>query len=151
MPDRVRAAAGVSDRFPRIYTLAWLAVTLGIAMRLVPILESNPRRFRRLVQATFPVALSIVIVLAASPWVSDHLKRSRKSARAVAAAGLAQCPLDRARHGRRQSSRAFGYGRPTSNTLVELADRGIRVQRRAGRLFLDLAFPCNYIHRTMDA
>ena len=28
---------------PRIYSLAWVAVTLGIAMRLVPVLESNPR------------------------------------------------------------------------------------------------------------
>ena len=94
-------------------------------MRLVPVLESNPRRFRRLVQATLPVALSIFIVLAASPWLSDHLKKSRESARALPPAGLPNVlliVLDTVAAGHLG---LFGYGRPTSNTLVELADHGI--------------------------
>ena len=52
--------------FPRIYTTAWLAVSLGVASRLVPLLESNPRRFRRFVQVSFPVALMTLLFLGAS-------------------------------------------------------------------------------------
>ena len=40
--------------FPRIYALAWLPVTLGVAARLVPFLERHNRSFRRLVLDQLP-------------------------------------------------------------------------------------------------
>ena len=86
--------------FPRIYTLAWLVVALGIAARLVPMCRAHARALRRFVQVSSPVALGMVVILGASPWAGDHWKQSRAQCAAVAAAGLVQCPLDRARRGR---------------------------------------------------
>ena len=85
--------------FPRIYTLAWLSVTVGIATRLVPVLESNPRRFRRAVKISFPLAVAILLYLGGSIWVNDQIKRSRESARPMPAAGVVQRPFDRDGHG----------------------------------------------------
>src|SRR4029077_10565330 len=46
--------------FPRIYSLAWLVVALGIATRLVPLLERKRRILGQFVLASFPAALAIV-------------------------------------------------------------------------------------------
>lgn len=43
--------------FPRIYTLAWLALTLGLACHLVPWIESYAWRFQWFVQVSLPLAL----------------------------------------------------------------------------------------------
>ena len=112
--------------FPRIYTLAWLAVTLGIAARLVPVLESNPRRFRRAVQGSLLLAVGILLYLGGSIWVNDQNKRSRESARPMPAPGspnVLLIVLDTVAAGHLN---LYGYERPTSPTLVELAGRGIR-------------------------
>ena len=47
--------------FPRIYTLAWLALTLGIALRLVPVLESQSAALPAAGTGNPPVALAILI------------------------------------------------------------------------------------------
>jgi arylsulfatase A-like enzyme len=112
--------------FPQIYTLAWMALTLGLASHLVPRLESNARRFRRFVRVSFPVALVTLLLLGASPWIKDRIKRSRESARALPPPGspnLLWIVLDTvaASH-----LNLYGYPRPTSTTLVELAEQGIR-------------------------
>jgi arylsulfatase A-like enzyme len=111
---------------PRIYTLAWLAVTLGLASHLVPRLESKVRRFRRFVQVTFPVALVTLLLLGASPWIKDRIKQSRESARALPPPGspnLLLIVLDTVAAGHLN---LYGYPRATSTSLVELAERGIR-------------------------
>ena len=63
--------------FPRIYGLAWLVLALGVAARLVPLFERNARGFQWFVQASFPVALGMVVILGASPWVGDRIKQLR--------------------------------------------------------------------------
>ena len=45
----------------------------------------------------------------------------------------------------------YGYERPTSTTLVELAGRGIRFDSARAASSWTLAIPCNNVHRTMDA
>src|SRR6476620_11536024 len=67
--------------FPRIYSWAWLAVTAGVAARLVPVLELHRRQVRRFVQLSFPVAFATLLLLAASPWIRDRIEQSRAGAR----------------------------------------------------------------------
>jgi arylsulfatase A-like enzyme len=112
--------------FPRIYSLAWLALTLGIAARLVPLLESNPRRFRRFVQVSFPVAIGILLLLGASPWVGDQIKQSRERARPVPPPGSPNVLLIVLDTVAASHLNLYGYVRATSTTLLELAERGIR-------------------------
>jgi arylsulfatase A-like enzyme len=112
--------------FPRIYTLAWLALTLGVATRLVPLLESNSRRFRQFVQVSFPMALATLLVLGASPWIKDRIKQSRENARPVPPPGSPNLLLIVLDTVAASHLNLYGYPRPTSTTLVELAERGIR-------------------------
>ena len=64
--------------FPRIYTLAWFVLTLGMATWLVPLLERASRGFRRFVLVSFPMAVVIVAILGASLWVDDLRKNARE-------------------------------------------------------------------------
>ena len=112
--------------FPRIYSLAWLAVTVGVAARLVPILESNLRRFRRAVRLSFPLFVGILFYLGGADWVNDRIKRSRESARPLPAAGSPNLLLIVLDTVAARPLNLYGYERPTSPTLVELAGRGIR-------------------------
>ena len=112
--------------FPRIYTLAWFVVTLGVAARLVPRLERNAPGFRRFVRASFPVVLGMVVILRAAPWIGDRIEHSRASARPLPPPGspnVLLIVLDTVAAGHLS---LHGYDRPTSTTLVELAERGIR-------------------------
>ncbi len=111
---------------PRIYTLGWLAVTLGIAMRLVPVLDSNRRSFARIVRLSLPPALGILLVLAASPWVNDQLEQSREMARASPPQGSPNVLLIVLDTVAASHLSLYGYERPTSKSLVELAERGFR-------------------------
>jgi arylsulfatase A-like enzyme len=112
--------------FPRVYALAWLAVTAGIASRLVAVFEANPLRFRRAVQLSFPLALAICIGLGAIPFASDRIKQSREADRAFPREGSPNILLIVLDTVAAQHLSLYGYTRPTSTTLVELAARGIR-------------------------
>jgi arylsulfatase A-like enzyme len=112
--------------FPRIYTAASAAVALGIAARLVPVIERHGRTFRRIVAFGTPAALAIVLVLAAVPRVAGLIERSREQARPLPPRGSANVlliVLDTVAAGHLS---LYGYDRPTSTTLVELAQQGIR-------------------------
>jgi arylsulfatase A-like enzyme len=112
--------------FPRIYSLAWLVVALGVAARLDPLGERHAPGFRRFVQVSFPVALGIALILGASPWVGDWIKRSRALTRPLPPPGspnILLIVLDTVAAGHLS---LYGYDRATSSTLVELAERGIR-------------------------
>jgi hypothetical protein len=112
--------------FPRIYSLAWLVVALGVASRLVPLCERNARGFRRFVQVSFPVILGIALILGASPWVGDRIKHSRARARPLPPPGSSNVLLiilDTVAAG--HLSR-YGYDRATSPSLAEIAEQGIR-------------------------
>jgi arylsulfatase A-like enzyme len=112
--------------FPRIYSLAWFLLALGATARLVPLCEGNARAFRRFVQVSFPVVLGMVLVLGASPWLRDRWKQARAGTRPLPPPGSANVlliVLDTVAAGHLS---LYGYDRPTSPTLAELAQRGIR-------------------------
>jgi arylsulfatase A-like enzyme len=97
-----------------------------VATRLVPLLERNARGFRRLVHISLPVALGLVVILGASPWVADRIKQSRAEAQPLPPPGSPNVLLivmDTVAAGHLS---LHGYDRPTSTTLVELAEQGIR-------------------------
>jgi arylsulfatase A-like enzyme len=112
--------------FPKIYGLAWLLVMLGVAARLVPALERRAVGFRGLVRLSFPILAGIVAMLAASLWVSDRARESSERARPMPPPGapnILLIVLDTVAAGHLD---LYGYGRPTSPTLGELARAGIR-------------------------
>jgi arylsulfatase A-like enzyme len=112
--------------FPRIYGLAWFIVTLGMAARLVPLVERRGRGFRRFVLVSFPAAIVVVASLAASLWAGDRAKQARENAQAMPPPGSPNVLLivmDTVAAGHLS---LHGYGRATSTTLVELAERGIQ-------------------------
>ena len=112
--------------FPKIYGLAWLMVALGLAARLVPLLERNGRAFRRFVLYGFPAAAAIVAILGASLWVGDRVKHAHERAQPLPSPGSPNVLLivmDTVAAGHLN---LYGYDRPTSTTLIELAERGIR-------------------------
>jgi arylsulfatase A-like enzyme len=119
--------------FPRIYSLAWLVVMLGVAARLVPFLERHGPGFRRFVLHSFPVAVAIVAILGGSHWSGDRARQARESARPLPPPGspnVLLIVLDTVAAGHLG---IHGYYRATSTTLMELADRGIRFDSaRAG-------------------
>jgi arylsulfatase A-like enzyme len=112
--------------FPRIYSLAWLVVALGLAARLVPHIERRSGGLWRFVLVSFPAAALVVASLGATLWVGDWVKQSRQNARPMPPPGSPNVLLivmDTVAAGHLS---LHGYHRATSPTLVELAERGIR-------------------------
>ena len=112
--------------FPRIYGLAWFVAALGIASRLVPLVERRSRGFRRFVLVSFPAAIALVAGLGGSIWVSDRFKEWRENGRPLPPPGSPNVLLivmDTVAAGHLS---LYGHDRPTTTTLVELAGRGIR-------------------------
>ncbi len=112
--------------FPRIYSLAWLVVVLGLAVRLVPLVETRSRGFRRFAIASFPAAVAVVACLGASLWIGERINQARERARPLPPSGSPNVLLivmDTVAAGHMS---LHGYDRATSATLVELAERGIR-------------------------
>ena len=137
--------------FPRIYSLAWLVVALGLAARLVPLFERRSRGFRRFVLVSFPAAVAVVAILGASLWVGDRIKQVRERCAALAAAGVAECPLDRAGH-RRGGPPEPAWLRPGHQHDLGRARRARdSVRFRSGGLIMDAAISCDHVYRTMVA
>jgi arylsulfatase A-like enzyme len=112
--------------FPQIYSLAWLLVAFGVAIRLVPLLERRAQAFRRLVQISLPEVVLVVAILAATPWFLDRTKLSREIARPEPPPGSPNALLivmDTVAAGHLS---LHGYNRATSKTLIELAEQGIQ-------------------------
>ncbi len=114
---------------PRIHGLAWFAVTLGVAARLVPALERHAAGFRRLLRLSFPIVAGLVLVLAATSWGGDRIREWRQGRRPLPAPGSPNVLLVVLDTVAAEHLSLYGYGRPTSPALVELAGRGIRFDR----------------------
>jgi arylsulfatase A-like enzyme len=112
--------------FPEIYDWAWLLVSLGIAMRLVAILERRGSGVRRLVRLSFPVLAGLLGLLAASIWVGDRAKGWREASRPAPAPGSPNVLLIVLDTVAADHLGLYGYDRPTSRSIDELARRGIR-------------------------
>jgi arylsulfatase A-like enzyme len=114
---------------PRIHVLAGIVVAMGLAARLVPALERHAAGWRRFVCVSFAPLAAAALVLALSLWVGDLLAGWREAGRPMppsSSANVLLIVLDTvaARH-----LGLYGYDRPTSPTLDELAARGIRFER----------------------
>jgi arylsulfatase A-like enzyme len=114
--------------FPKIYAAALLPIAAGVAVWIVPIIERNRGRFHRFVLAGFLLPLAIVAILAGSLWYRDHSKQVAENTRPLPRPGspnVLMLVLDTvaASH-----ASVNGYNRATTNTLSELASRGIRFE-----------------------
>lgn len=112
--------------FPRIYGLASLVLAAGIAARLVPAIRRHGRGFRRVVLITTVAGLGIVLTLAATPSITRRIRIAREGSRPMPPGGAPNVlliVLDTVAAGHLS---LYGYGRPTSTTLKEIADMGIR-------------------------
>jgi len=114
---------------PRIHGLAWFVVTLGGAARLVPALEQHAAGFRRLLRFSFPIVTGLVVILAATLWGGDRIRAWRQGARPLPAPGSPNVLLVVLDTVAAEHLSLYGYERPTSPTMVELAERGIRFDR----------------------
>ncbi len=111
--------------FPRVYSLAWLLMALGMATRLVPLIERASRGLRHFVVVSFPLAVAILAILGGSLWVGGRSRQVRENARPLPPPGspnVLLIVLDTVAAGHLS---LHGYHRATSPTLVELAGRGI--------------------------
>jgi hypothetical protein len=112
--------------FPRVYGLAWLVVALGMATRVVPLIERHGLRLQRFIQLSFPVAVTTVAILGGSLWLSDQMKQKHESARPLPAPGSPNVLLITLDTVAASHLNLHGYRRATCTTLVELAERGVR-------------------------
>jgi arylsulfatase A-like enzyme len=111
---------------PQIYSGAWLILTFGIAVRVVPRLERSAARLRRGLALTLPVVLGSVLAAAGFVIGRDRLKEWREAGRPLPAArapNVLLIVLDTVRADRLS---LYGYHRATSPALDRLAQRGIR-------------------------
>jgi arylsulfatase A-like enzyme len=109
----------------RIYTLAWLAIALGIAFRLVPWLEFHSRIAKRTLLVSFPLAVVIFATLAASLWMVDRPRQLHEWTRSLPGPEFPNVLLVILDTVAADHLDLYGYPRPTSTTLRELAQRGI--------------------------
>jgi arylsulfatase A-like enzyme len=113
----------------RIYGPAGFVLALGLATRLVPLLERHATGFRWLVRVSFPVVVGLVPILAASLWSVDRLRAWREEARSLPPPGSPNVLLIVLDTVGADHLSLHGYNRPTSPTMDELAARGIRFDR----------------------
>ncbi len=111
---------------PRIYRVAWLIVTLGVALRLVPILERHSGDVRRLVYLTLPVLAGVVAVILFSVFAPETLSARREAARPLPATDSPNVLLIVLDTVRADHLSLYGYPRPTTPNLERLARGGIR-------------------------
>ena len=111
--------------FPQVYGAAWLLVALGIAMRLVPTLERRGPAFRRFVIATAPLMALVIATTAVLAGWSGGAGRARGTSPtpATGAPNVLLLVMDTVAA---DHLSLYGYDRPTSRALEELARRGTR-------------------------
>jgi arylsulfatase A-like enzyme len=115
--------------FPRIYGAAALLLTMGVATKLVPVLERRARGFRQMVHLGGPLAIGVLLVVAASCWAKPRLEEWREASQPLPppnSPNILLIVLDTVGAGHLGT---LGYSRPTSPTLEELASRGISFNR----------------------
>ena len=112
--------------FPRLHAPATLLVALGLASWLVPLLERRARSFGRIVRITSPALAALVLIAAAVTRAGDRPARWREPSRPLPPPGSPNVLLvvmDTVAAGHLG---LYGYDRPTSTAMDELAGRGIR-------------------------
>jgi len=115
--------------FPQIYGLAGFLLVLGVTSRFIPSLERHAIGLRRLVRSSFAAVAGLVLALAASVWVADRIREWREEARPLPPRGSPNVLLIVLDTVAAQHLSLYGYERPTSPTIDDLASRGIRFDR----------------------
>jgi arylsulfatase A-like enzyme len=115
--------------FPRIFGPAGFLLALGVSARMVPALERHPAGFRRLVRVSFPIVAGLVLIAAASLWVQDRIRAWREAGRPLPSTGSPNVLLIVLDTVGAEHLSLYGYDRPTSPSLEELASRGINFDR----------------------
>ncbi len=111
---------------PQIYALAWLLVLLGVSARVVPLIERRGPGFGRLVRISLPVTAALLpgvaAVMLGAGWVREWRQRDRPLPPS-GSPNIILLVMDTVAAGHLG---LYGYGRPTSPTLDELATAGVR-------------------------
>jgi arylsulfatase A-like enzyme len=110
----------------RIYPVAWLIVTLAVAVRLVPIFERHSGEFRRFVYLTLPVLACVVAIILFAVFVPDRLRARHEAARPLPPTDSPNVLLIVLDTVRADHLSLYGYPHPTAPNLARLAQRGIR-------------------------
>jgi arylsulfatase A-like enzyme len=111
---------------PRVYASAWLVVSLGAAVCLVPVFGRHRIALRTWLAWSLPFMLGLVFALAGFVFAGDWLKRARESSRPLPpdrSPNILFIVLDTVRADRLS---LYGYERPTTPNLERLSKRGIR-------------------------
>ena len=111
---------------PQIFAEAWIIFGIGVAIQLVPILERHVTNLQRKLLWSLPVLLGFVVLLASYVFVGDWLKQTREVGRPLPPANSPNVLLIVLDTVHADHLSLYGYGRPTTPTLKQLAQRGIR-------------------------
>jgi arylsulfatase A-like enzyme len=114
---------------PGIYAEAWLLLALGVASLVAPVLERQRDRWRRRLARTAPALLLLVLLQAGWLFGSDRLKRWREEGRPPPPEGAPNVLVIVLDTVRADHVSLYGYPRPTTPNLQQLAGRGIRFDR----------------------
>jgi arylsulfatase A-like enzyme len=112
-----------------IYYEAWMIVALGIASRLVPMLERHAIGLRRWWLWGFPGLLGLVLVVALSVFAGDWAKQRREASRPLPPTGSPNVLLIVMDTVRADRLSLYSYRRATTPKLEQLAKRGIRFDK----------------------
>jgi arylsulfatase A-like enzyme len=115
--------------FPRIYGAAGVLLVLGFTSRLAPAFERRADAVRRLVRVSFGGVAGVVLILAASVWGADLIRQGREGARPLPPPGSPNVLFIVLDTVAAEHLSLYGYRRPTSPTITDLASRGIRFDR----------------------
>ena len=134
--------------FPQVYGLAWLLVALGLSARLVPVLERHGAAFRRVVLYSSPILAGTLAALAALPWAADRVQQRRERGRPIPpdAPNILLIVMDTVAA---DHLALYGYERPTSPAIDELARRGSRFDAAHLGLLVDPPLAREHVHRAM--
>lgn len=112
--------------FPKIYSISQVFVAGGVAAWIVPFLGAKRLSHRFHFAAGFLLPLCILGTLAGSVWYRDHSRQTIEDARPLPQTGSPNVLLLVLDTVASSHSSFNGYNRATTNTLQELAGRGIR-------------------------
>jgi len=111
---------------PRVYTYGWAILAMGIASLVAVQLERRATRPRRWLVLSLPGLAGATLILAGFVFGGDWLKSWREAGRDLPPAGSPNVLLIVLDTVRADRLSLYGYHRPTSPALEQLARRGVR-------------------------
>ena len=130
-----------------IYPLAWLVFATGIAVALAPTIERHPAAIRAKGIWTFAALLAAVAIQGGWILGGEWLARRREDARPLPAADPPNVLLVVLDTVRADHLGLYGYERPTSPHLEDLARRSVRFSRARASAPWTLASHASPVHR----